>query len=205
MSSEPDKKEIEKKAEEKIIAEGTETNKTPVNGEFVDTGAILLARQRLDSGDQPEQAVTPRLFVNREKLEDICVQVIFDPFDGEVLSVTRLGTLNAELLRGLGIAKYTFRFKPVTYEQAMLYKRMSSSYDADLKDTVVNRLNMRVYLLINHLRETDMPDETGQPMKLEIDPKTNGLTPDTLGRLYETVPSLLDVVLMIFEKRLINS
>ena len=203
MSAE-DKKEEKNETVVAITNEIVAPKEAPLKSEFVDTQAIFMAKQRIEAGEKPVQAVTPKLFVNKNKMENVNVQVIYNPFDGEVLSVTRLGTLNLEAIEGMGIAKYTFKFNPVTYEQALLYRRMSSTYDTDLKDTVVNRLQMRVYLLINHLRETDMPDENGQPMKIEIDPKTNGLSADSLKKLYDTIPTLLDVVLTIFEKRLMS-
>jgi hypothetical protein len=196
VSAEEKKEEKEKKEEASFVSEAINQ---PASNEFVDTEAIFMAKQRLEAGEKPLQTVMPKLFVDKNKME-----VIYNPFDGEVLSVTRLGSLNLEKIMGMGAARYTFKFNPVTYEQALLYKRMSSSYDSDLKDTVVNKLQMRVYLLINHLRETNIPDENGQPLKIEIDPKTNGISGDSLKKLYETVPMLLDVVLMIFEKKLMS-
>jgi hypothetical protein len=183
--------EEKKEAAEEKIADG-----------FVNAEGLMLAKKEVDKAE-PDKAKTvlPKLFVKTDVLEEVQVEVVYNPFDGEVLSITQPDVLNIGALSGLGVVRYKFKFSPVSYDQMMFYKRASSRFDQQAKEMMVDRSQLRSFLMINHLRETDMNDEDGQPFKIELDDRGN-MSTKTLQRLYKTIPVLLESVMEIFEKRL---
>jgi hypothetical protein len=83
------------------------------------------------------------------------------------------------------------------------YRRQASTFDAKAGEMIINKLTLRSFFLINHLRETDLVDENGQPFEIEIDEDSDNLSLDTVTRLYQTVPALFDVVMTLFERKLL--
>jgi len=168
---------------------------------YSDTEAMFVAKKQVDE-KKPTKAVLPRLFVRKDTLEEVEIEVVYNPISGELLSVTRPGIFDAGVLEGLGVVRYIFKFTPVTYEQMMFYKRASSQINPQTNEQTTDKNRMRSFLLINHLRETNMPDTEGNPVKLVIDEKMNNLTAESLQLLYNTAPVLLDVVMDLFEKKI---
>jgi len=145
----------------------------------------------------------PKIFVKEEELVDIQVEIIFNPSDGDIYSITQPGLLNTDILSTLDVVTYTYKFRPVSYDDMQKYRRQASAYDANRNELIVNRLQLRNFFLINHLRETDMVDENGQPFKLEIDEESNNLSLDSISKIFQTTPALMDVVMTLFERKLL--
>lgn len=168
---------------------------------FTDTEAMFVAKKQVDE-KKPTKVVLPRLFVRKDVLEDIEVEIVYNPINGELLSVTRPGIFDSGVLEGLGVVRYNFKFAPVTYEQMAFYKRSSFQVNAQTNEQTIDKNRIRSFLLINHLRETNMPDAEGNPVKIMIDEKMNNMTAESLQLLYNTAPVLLDVVMDLFEKKI---
>jgi hypothetical protein len=163
--------------------------------------AAVKAKQEQPS-DEPPKFAFPNLFVDTEKLEEVIVEVVFDKDTGEVLTIARPGVINHALIPGLGYVSYVFKFRPVTYERLQTYRRATMFYDARSKDLVVNRFQLRSFLLINHLRETNLMGPDGKPVELQFDADNDNLNTESLRLLYRTVPTLMEVVLTLAEKKM---
>jgi len=167
------------------------------------TEAMVLAQKKaIENGGAENNFKFPQLFIKKEELIDIEIDIIFDSENGEVYSITQAGIINAEGLDALSAVKYTFKFKPVNYDDMQKYRRQSSFYDSNAGDLIINRLLLRNLFLINHLRSTNLTDAEGNPIKVEVDLETNNLTLESINQLYDTIPALLDVVMTLFERRL---
>ena len=69
---------------------------------------------------------------------------------------------------------------------------------------IVDRLNLRNFLLVWHLKDWNMTDEEGKKVDLMFDPN-GSLSEESLAMVYALSPSLVDVVLTGFEKDILLS
>jgi hypothetical protein len=165
----------------------------------------IIEKLSKENPDQKEEVkvLFPKLFIKKEELIEVEVEVLFDPSNGEVYSITQPGLLNTQVLNTLKATMFNFKFKPVTYDDVQRYRKQASFYDAQVGELIINRMTLRSLFMINHLRETDLVDENGEPFEIELDEATDNLSLSTINKLYETVPALLDVVMTLFERKLL--
>jgi len=170
-----------------------------------DEGMAIAKKKIKESGDKSEKIFKfPKLFIKKDDLIQIDIDVIFDPTNGDVYSITQKDLINTEEINVLECASYYFKFKPISYDNMQAYRSQSSTYDSSAKDLIINRLILRNLFLMNHLRETNLVDEDGNPIKIEIDEKTDVMSISGMTTLFQTVPALLDVAMTLFEKKLLT-
>lgn len=159
--------------------------------------------EKSNDTEKKSKFLFPKLFVSKEDLIEVDIEIVFDPDSGDIYSITQPGLINTSVLSSLHSVRYVFKFRPVSYDDMQKYRRQSSFYDSEAKDLVINRLTLRSLFMINHLRETDMVDSYGKPFEMKFDEETDNLSLGTVNKLYETVPALLDVVMTLFERKLL--
>jgi hypothetical protein len=196
-----------------VNAEGSQSSIAPDMEGVVNTEGIgvIEKQKKKEAEENPEKVeesksnvfLFPKLFIKKEELIDVDVEIIFDPDSGDLYSITQPGLLDTTILESLQSVIYKFKFRPVSYDNMQNYRRQASFYDSQAGDLVINRLSLRSFFMINHLRETDMVDENGQPFKMIFDEENDNLSLETINKLYETVPALLDVVMTLFERKLL--
>ena len=163
---------------------------------------MFIAEQKAEaSGETTRNFKFPNLFVEMEKLVEVEVDVVFDPSNGDVYSITQSGLIDMNALKSLDCATYIFKFKPVSYNDMRQYREQASFYDAAAGDLIINRLTLRSLFMINHLKYTNMIGNDGNPVNIEIDENTSNLTLSSLEKVTETLPALMDVVMSLFEKK----
>lgn len=163
-------------------------------------------RESISKQSEEEQDIKyffPKLFIKKDELMNIEVEVVFDPYEGDIYSISQPGMLNTSILESLKVVKYTFKFSPVSYDDMQKYRKRAATYDQKSGELVINRLELRNFFLINHLKETDLVDSEGKPFELKINPETNTIALESLIEIFQTVPALLDVVLTLFERKLL--
>jgi len=182
---------------------GSASSVAPSVDALSDTQGMIMAEEKMRKNGKKEIFKFPKLFVKPENLIEVDVDVIFDPTNGDVYSITQTGLFDMEKLDLLDCVSYYFKFKPVTYDNIQVYRKQASFYDSSAGDLVINRLTLRSLFLINHLKETNMVDENGKPIEIEIDKNTDVLSLSGVSELFKTIPALLDVVMTLFERKLL--
>jgi len=164
---------------------------------------ISLKEQEGKTESNKPKVKFPKLFIDREELTEIKVDIVFDSEDGSVYSVTQSGMVNTDKLEVLNFVTYTFKFRPICYDDMQKYRRAASFYAPQSGELVINRMMLRNLFLMNHLNETDMVDGEGNPVEITKDPETGIMDSETAEKLFRTLPALLDVVMTLFEKTLL--
>jgi hypothetical protein len=205
-SSPPEEVEV-KEAVEAVteMSPVTDTEAARPQGSQIDgmTNETAIAEKVDDQTPSKKKFKFPNLFVSEGKKIEISVDVVFDTETAEVYSITASNFLDKtaiEATEKLGVQTYNFKFSPVNYSQMSLYNKTSSFVDPNTGEIHVSKLGVRTFLLINHLKETDVTDENGEPIELIFD-EVGNLETETYSKLCSTIPTLLEVVLSGFEKR----
>jgi len=182
---------------------GSTMSIAPSIDSVVDTERMAIAQLKIKKKDKTEKNFKfPKLFVKKEEFVAIKIDILFDPEFGDVYSITQSGIVNPDGLDALENITYTFKFKPIAYDDMQSYRRQASFYDANAKDLVINRLTLRNLFFINHLRYTDLIDNDGEPINLKFDEATGNLDLNSINKIFQTMPALLDVVMTLFERKL---
>jgi hypothetical protein len=191
-----------------IAAPGTDSNVSnsistaPIIEGMTNTEGIMLKEKEGKKSDSSKISI-PKLFIKEEDFTEIDVDVLFDAESGEIYSITQAGMIDTEELSVLVNQKYTFKFKQITYDDMQKYRRGASFFAPQSGEMVINRMTLRQLFLMNHLVDTDIPDEDGSKFEIEIDEETGIMNGDTASKLFSTAPALLDVVLTLFERSIL--
>jgi len=181
---------------------GDKISVAPTVESVTNTEGMYIAEEKAKkSGVVEKKFKFPNLFVEKDSLVDVEVDVIFDPSNGDVYSITQADLIDLAELHALECVTYKFGFKPISYNDIRRYREQASFYDSTAGDLVINRLTLRSLFMISHLRSTNMVGVDGSPIELEIDGKTDHLTIDSLRQITETLPALMDVVMSLFERK----
>lgn len=143
----------------------------------------------------------PAFFVKGDDTEVIEVDVLTHPVNGRVVSVTKSG-YGIDFERDFGYFVHSvlrFEFSVPNYIQLAEYRRRCTSLDNDTEKPVIDRVRLREFFLVNHLRKWNLVDTTGKEIPVTFD--QNGLLSDvSLAVAHSLVASILDVVFTVFEK-----
>lgn len=148
-----------------------------------------------------KKKINPFLFVG-DALVDIKTYVVYDD-DGQIVSVLNedVATLK-DVLVSFNFKEYVFKFSQVNYDKLNKYRQRSLEYDKMTKNNIVNHLKIRDYFIIYHLRDWNIDDENGKKVELKFD--TNGsLSDESVEKVYSLHPSIIDVVLTSFERKMV--
>lgn len=200
------------KADEQVVEKQTETS-TPVEKleDKIATGTELpeeikkaLENADVKSDAEVKKVTTPKLFITGDEEINVEVDVIFNNVDGDILSVVVAELeLDVEKIKAIfGYERYKFVFTRPTYDKLNRYRQKSSEFNQEARVTVINQLKLRDFFLVYHLKDWNIKDENGNKIELEFEP--NGtLTDETIDIVYGLHPSILDVVITSFERKLL--
>ena len=143
----------------------------------------------------------PSFFVKRDARNTIEVDVLTSGEDGRIVSVSRVG-LNIDFANDFPFMKHTvlkFIFSQPNYEDMSTYRRRSGVYRREAQQVIVDKIELRNHLLVWHLKDWNLTDGDGN--KIELKSNENGaLSDESEAIVYALSPTLLDVVMTIFEK-----
>ena len=92
-----------------------------------------------------------------------------------------------------------FEFSVPNYIQLSEYRRRCTSLDDETDKPIIDRVKLREFFLVNHLKNWNLVDTEGHEIPLTFD--KNGLLSDlALVVAHSLAPAILDVVFTIFEK-----
>lgn len=138
-------------------------------------------------------------FVDSKELS-VDVYVVYREEDGLIISASGL-PIGEELVEGIVEIKYTFYFTKPNFDDMSKYRQLSMYVDKISGKTIVNPFKLRNYIILNHLKRwTGVTDSEGNDIELTLDPDGT-LSATSLDLIYNINPSIMDVVMSLFEQK----
>jgi len=182
------------KAEEKPEVEVEDEKRSGVK-EAAENSDVMAIEKDGEGGD-----ALPSFFVEKDDRIKVEVDVLASKQDGRIVSVSR---------KGLGIdfgefdylyhSVEEFEFSTPTYDEMSTYRQRSTVFKGEAQQMVVDRVQMRNYFLVWHLKDWTLKDRKGEKVELEHD-KDGSLKDGSMKMVYSVQPTLIDVVMTLFEK-----
>jgi hypothetical protein len=148
--------------------------------------------------------VKPSFFIKKAARHTVTMDVLTSKIDGRVVSVSKAG-LGLDFEKDfphLTHTKLYFEFSIPNYEDMSTYRQRSSVFRREIQQTVVDKLQLRNFLMVWHLKDWNMQDAEGNKIELFFD--SNGaLSDDSLAIVYSISPTLMDVVMTCYEKEIL--
>lgn len=162
---------------------------------------VMSMEKKESEGSEEEMPVAlPSFFIDPDKRNKVEVDVLCSKKDGQVLSVSRTGIgIDFDEFEYLSHFKEWFEFTLPSYEEMSSYRQRSGVYRKEAQSVIIDRLQLRNFLLVWHLKDWSLRDADGN--KVELTHDVNGsLSDESIKVVYRTHTTILDVVLTIFEK-----
>jgi hypothetical protein len=151
------------------------------------------------ASEEVEEKAMPSFFIEPEDRQRIEVDILCDPKNGKILSISKVGMgLDFEDYKYLTHSIEWLEFSPPSYDNMATYRSNSTTFRPN-GQSAVDRTTMRNFLLVRHLKDWSFRDRNGE--KVELSHKDNGaLDDDSIKKVYSVPPTIIDVILTIFEK-----
>ena len=198
----------EKAPEEPLMKEGEMD--TPVDEESAkrigvketaqNAEVMSMEKEAADEDGEKIEMAIPSFFIDTEKRHRVAVDILCSSKDGSVLSVSRTGIgIDYKEFEYLNHVKEWFEFTLPSYEEMSTYRQRCGVYRKEAQQVIIDRLQLRNFLLVWHLKDWSLRD--GEGKKVELSHEENGALDDqTMKVVYKTHTTILDVVLTILEK-----
>lgn len=150
--------------------------------------------------EKPEESsAMPLFFVDAESRHRVEVDIMFSKRDGRILSVSKTNVMvDFSEFDKLGHTKEWFEFTQPSYEELIEYRRRSAVFNAQMGQAIVDKTKLRDHYLVLHLKNWSLKDKDGNPVLLSHN--LNGsLDENSMAKVYNLSPVILDIVLTIFE------
>lgn len=150
---------------------------------------------------EPKPDVKPSFFVKKSARHMVVMDVLTSKEDGRVVSVSKSG-LGIDFLKDFPFLTHTelrFEFSIPNFEDLSTYRQRSAVFRREAQQVIVDKLQLRNFLLVWHLKSWNLTDEEGKSLELKLDPN-GSLADESLALVYALSPTLLDVVMTIYEK-----
>jgi len=165
--------------------------------------ADVMAMEQEKDDIPDEEGAAPSFFVDREENHRVEVDVLTRKQDGRVVSVARTGIgMDYKLFDKLYHSQEWFEFTMPDYDQMANYRQKSAVYRREAESMMVDKIQLRNYLLVWHLKDWSLRDKDGKKVELEHD-EDNSLKEASIERVYAMHTTILDIVLTVFEKDLL--
>jgi hypothetical protein len=153
------------------------------------------------NAQEPEKDCLPSFFVKRTDRHTVEVDILSSKRDGRIMSVSRTG-LGLDFSKDFPYLRHDkawFEFSLPNYEDMSTYRQRSATFRKEAQQVIVDKLNLRNHLLVWHLKGWSLTDDKGNKVPLEHE-DTGALNEDSVSRVYALNPTMLDVVLTLYEK-----
>ena len=166
---------------------------------------IAMAQDKIVAGKAAEKpSVKPSFFIKKTARHTIKVDVLTSQDDGRIVSVSRTG-LGINFEKDFPFMDHSvleFTFSVPNYEDMSTYRQRSSIFRREIQQTIVDKISLRNFLMVWHLKDWNLTDEEGKKIDLVCD--SNGpLSDDSTAVVYALSPTLIDVVMTVLEKDLL--
>jgi hypothetical protein len=209
MTESPDSVETDTVAEDdkvlKTPKDEEDAKRLGVKETMENAEAIAIAKKDAQEGAEDAEPAAPSFFVDTEKRHRVDVDILCNKKDGQILSVSRTGLgINYEEFKYLTHVSEWFEFTVPTYEDMSGYRQRCGAYRPEAQQVLIDRLQLRNFLLVWHLKDWSLRTTDGEVVKLEHD-KNGSLSDTSMKMVYKTHTTILDVALTIFEKDILLS
>lgn len=160
--------------------------------------------EKMSKPAKTDKKCLPSFFIKPEARQKICVDILSLKEDGKIVSVTKSG-LGINFVKDFPSMVHTeliFEFSIPNYEDMTTYRQRSSVFRKEVGMSMIDKLQLRNHLLVWHLKSWNLTDSEGKVVELKTD-KEGALNDESLSILYSVSPTLMDVVLTLFEKEVL--
>ena len=194
-----EKKTESAKIERKPVLDNVEDDikRSGIKEVVADSEAIAIEQ---DKKKVVEKEVLPSFFVNKEERKRIELDILSGREDGKIMSVSRTGLgLDFNEFKFLRHETAWFDFTMPSYEDMSTYRQRCGVYRREAGQVLVDKLQLRNFILVWHLKDWSLTDSDGNKIELKHD-SDGSLSDESLKKVYSVHTTLLDVLLTIFEK-----
>lgn len=184
-----------------VVVDPEDAKRSGVKEISQNADAIAAEKGKAAEAKEEEKPAKPSFFVKKSARHVIKMDVLSTKEDGRVVSVSRagLGINFKEDFPFLVHSELIFEFSIPNYEDMSTYRQRCSVYRREAQQMIVDKLQLRNFLVVWHLKDWNMMDDDGKKIPLMFD--TNGsLTEESCAMVYALSPTLLDVVMTVYEK-----
>jgi hypothetical protein len=161
-----------------------------------------MAIEKANAENKPvEKQTLPSYFVKKSDRHRVEVDILSSRKDGKIMSISRTG-LGLDFANDFSYLRHDvmwFEFSVPNYEDMTTYRQRAAVWRREAQQLIIDKLQLRHFLLVWHLKDWSLTDETGAKVELKFD-DNGALSDESLAKVYAVMPTLLDVVLTIFEK-----
>ena len=163
--------------------------------------AMSIAKKKSEEAPAEDEPVAPpSFFIEEGKRHRVEVDILCSKKDGAILSVSRTGLgIDYKDFTYLNHVKEWFEFTVPTYEDLSSYRQRCGIYRQEAQQVLIDRLQLRNFLLVWHLKEWSLRKPDGTVVELGHEPNKS-LDDASMKAAYSVHPTIMDVVLTIFEK-----
>ena len=174
-----------------------------VKESMVNNDGVAVEKSKIEASSEEaaEPDAKPSFFVKKTDKHRVEVDVLTSKRDGRIMSVSRSG-LGLNFAKDFAFLRHDmlwFEFSIPNYEDMSTYRQRSASWRRDAQQVVVDKLQLRNFLLVWHLKDWSVPDENGNKVVLKFE-ENGTLADESMAQVYALMPTLLDIVLTVFEK-----
>ena len=171
----------------------------------VNSDAIAMEKEKIETAPI-EKIVRPSYFTKKSDKHRVEVDILSSRGDGHIMSISRTG-MGLNFVQDFPFMFHEvawFEFSLPNYEDMSTYRQRSASYRREAQGVIVDKLQLRNFILIWHLKDWSLTDSDGN--KVELKHEENGsLTDESVAKVYAVNPTLVDVILTILEKDVLLS
>ena len=183
-----------------IAGPGAETLSDGARSAVVNAEAVVADKATVHNND-----ALPSFFIGRDDKIKVDIDIMTLKSNGKVVAVSRKGLgIDFKELAHLCHSEEWFEFSVPSYDDVASYRQRSTSADRDAQVLLLNRIQLRNFLLVWHLKDWSLRDKSGKKVALRHD-ENGTLSSESLGHVYALHPTIVDVVMTSFEKDMMLS
>jgi hypothetical protein len=179
-----------------------DAKRTGIKEAVVDSEGAAIKEKAGESIAKEKEAL-PSFFVNKDDRRKVEVDVLFGKDDGKIVSVSRFGIgIDFSEFKFLSHRVVWFEFSVPSYEDMSTYRQRCGVYRREAGQILVDRLQLRNFLLVWHLKNWSLTDSEGNVVEIKLD-ADGSLSEESLKKAYGVHASILDVVMTVLEKEIL--
>jgi len=144
------------------------------------------------------KSIEPSYFMEDDERVKVEIDVVYDADTGKIVNVARANPLRAAITT-FSVKTEWFEFTVPDYDMLTNYRRQCQIFSRQAGKLLIDQVQFRNMLLINHLRDWSLCGKDGIKRALVMD-RSGSLTEECMLKTVCKVPAvILDGVMSIFE------
>jgi hypothetical protein len=199
-----EKQEV-KKEEVAVEAKASALNlddikRSGIKDAVVDSDTVAIEKEK---EVEPEKVVIPSFFVSETERRKIEIDILSVKETGKIVSVSRAGlAIDFNDFPFLLHGNEWFEFTVPSYEDMSTYRSRCAQWRKEAGQMLVDRLQLRHFFLVWHLRDWSLKDKEGKKIELVFD-KDGSMSAESLKVALSMQATILDIVFTAFEKEIL--